>query len=98
MKLKRPLPSDRSFEQVKNHYIVEKAIAEKLKQANREERKFIYATMYNDLFKQVPDHSRLTRRASEELTFAANKSKFTLIKKLSLLLVIVNLLVKLQSM
>lgn len=81
MDLKRPLPPNRTYEQIKNHYVVEKAIAEKLKQANREERKLIYATMYDDLFKQVPDHSRLTRRASEKLTFAANKSKFALLKK-----------------
>ena len=50
MKLKRPLPLNRSFSQVRNHYLVEKAIAKRLKQASREERKLIYATMYDDLF------------------------------------------------
>lgn len=80
MKLKMPLPAGRSYEQVLNHYKVEKAIAEKLKKASREERKLIYATMYDELFRQVPDHPRLTRRENEASTLKANRSKFALIK------------------
>jgi len=80
MKLKRTLPKDRSFKQIQNHYLVEKALAEKLKKANREERKLIYATMYDELFSKVPDHTRLTRRDSEEQTLASNKTKFSLVK------------------
>src|SRR5262245_59143349 len=79
MKLRKPLPPDRSFEQVRNHYLVEKAIAERLKKASREERKLIYATMYGDLFNQVPDHPRLTQRNDEQLTRAANKSKLEIV-------------------
>ena len=60
---------------------MEKALAEKLKQANREERKEIYATMYDELFSKVPDHTRLTRRESAEMTAWATKSKFDLVKK-----------------
>jgi SAM-dependent methyltransferase len=81
MKLKRPLPNNRSFEQLQNHYLVEKAIAEKLKQADREGRKLIYSTMYDELFSKVPDHPRLTRRSSEEQTALANKIKFELVRK-----------------
>lgn len=80
MKLKRPLPSNRSLEQIRNHYLVEKAIAERLKQADREERKLIYSTMYNDLFSQVPDHPRLVRREDDRLTLRANKSKLALVR------------------
>jgi len=79
MKLKRPLPPNRSLEQIRNHYLVEKAIAERLKQADREGRKLIYSTMYNDLFSQVPDHSRLARREDDQLTLIANKSKLALV-------------------
>lgn len=80
MKLKRPLPPNRNYDQVKNHYLVEKAIAEKLKRANRQERKYIYATMYDDLFSKVPDHPRLTRRESDQLTLNANRSKFSIVQ------------------
>lgn len=79
MKLRKPLPPNRSLEQVKNHYLVEKAIAERLKGASREERKIIYATMYDELFRQVPDHPRLTRRADEKRTRRTNETKLALV-------------------
>lgn len=79
MKLKRPLPPNRSFEQVEHHYLVEKSIAERLKKASREERKLIYSTMYDELFREVPDHPRLTRRDSEQLTEAANRNKLSVV-------------------
>ena len=81
MKLKRPLPSDRSLEQVQTHYRVEKATAEKLKNSTSEERKLLYSTMYDELFSQVPDHPRLTRRKDEQLTLRANASKLALVRK-----------------
>ena len=58
--LKRPLPPNRSYEQIKNHYLVEKEIAARLKRANRAERKEIYASMYDELFSKVLDHPRLS--------------------------------------
>jgi len=81
MKLKKKLPRDRTFEQVKNHYEVEKTIATRLKKANREERKTIYQTMYDELFRQVPDHPRLKQRENPELTALTNQNKLKLIEK-----------------
>lgn len=81
MDLKRPLPHNRSYEQIKNHYLVEKSIAERLKKSNREERKLIFASMYQELFSKVPDHPRLSRRQSSELTSEANKNKFLIVNK-----------------
>ena len=81
MKLLKPLPPGRSFEQIKNHYLVEKSIAQRLKNSNREERSLILATMYDELFSKVPDHPRLTRRHSEELTLFSNKSKVAVLGK-----------------
>jgi SAM-dependent methyltransferase len=70
----------RTIEQLSNHYEVEKAIATKLKQASREERKLIYQTMYDELFRQVPDHPRLQRRSNQQLTEIANQGKLKLIE------------------
>ena len=56
MKIRKPLPSNRSYDQVLNHYLIEKALATKLKAADRESRKKIYSSMYNELFSKVPDH------------------------------------------
>lgn len=82
LKTKRSLPSDRNYEQVYRHYVIEKQLAQKLMQADREDRKLIYATMYDELFAQVPDHPRLTARTSERLIEAGNRSKFGLIKEM----------------
>lgn len=79
--LRRPLPPNRTFEQLKNHFEVERALALKLKKANREERKRIYGTMYDELFQKVPDHPRLTSRENPQMIDAANRSKFALIKR-----------------
>lgn len=81
MELKQPLPPGRSFDQLMNHYLVEKSIAQKLKASSREERQEIYATMYDELFSRVPDHPRLTRRTSAALTAAANRNKLSLISR-----------------
>lgn len=80
-KLKKKLPSGRTFEQIRNHYEVEKAIATRLKRAIREERKIIYQTMYDELFKQVPDHSRLKRRENPKMTAIVNQNKLKLMEK-----------------
>jgi SAM-dependent methyltransferase len=80
MKLKKPLPKNRSLGQIVNHYKVEKSIAERIKKANsQEERTQIYVRMYDELFSQVPDHPRLTQRENEESTLIANKNKFSLL-------------------
>ena len=45
MKLLKPLPPNRSYDQIMNHYLVEKSIADRLKNSTREERKLILAMM-----------------------------------------------------
>lgn len=81
MELRKPLPPNRTFEQIWNHYLVEKAIADRLKKASREERSLIYSTMYDELFSQVPDHPRLTRRSNELSVRTANQSKFAIVNE-----------------
>ncbi|MCJ7645877.1 class I SAM-dependent methyltransferase [bacterium] len=81
MKLKKKLPSDRTFQQIKNHYEVEKAIAIRLKKATREERKIIYRTMYDELFKQVPDHPILKSQENLKMSALVNQNKLRLVEK-----------------
>jgi SAM-dependent methyltransferase len=80
MELKLPFPPGRTYEQIRNHYEVEKAIAARLMSASREERKKIYAGMYDELFAKVPDHSRLSRREDEAETRRVNRTKFALVR------------------
>lgn len=78
-----PLASGaRTHQQLENHYLVERAIAQRLKSASREERSVIYRTMYDELFAKVPDHPRLTRRSSEAQTRIANAEKMSLVRHL----------------
>jgi len=81
MRLRKPLPPGRTSEQLRNHYEVERSIADKLKKADRDERKRIYETMYDDLFRMVPDHPRLTQRKSAKLSAVANRSKMNFVRR-----------------
>ena len=74
-----PIPENRSYESVLHHFDIERAIADRLKAADREGRKRIYSTMYDELFSQVPDHPRLTRRADDRATEQMNRRKMRLI-------------------
>jgi SAM-dependent methyltransferase len=69
----------RTFQQVKEHYEIEKEIANRLKTARREERTAIFRTMYDELFAKVPHHPRLTRRSDPQLIDRANRSKMKLL-------------------
>ncbi len=44
----------RSSEQVKEHYEIEKALATRLRESSREERRTLYASLYDELFQRVP--------------------------------------------
>ena len=79
--LKRKLPPNRSFDQVYNHYLVEKELAEKLRLSSQNERTQIYLSMYDTLFRRVPDHPRITRSGNRELTDFANNSKLSLTRR-----------------
>ncbi len=81
IRLRKRIPKERTLEQVRNHYEVEKAIAGRLKAASREERKKIYAVMYDELFAKVPDHPRLVGRESVELTEQRNRMKQAWVEK-----------------
>ncbi|HEX8309753.1 MAG TPA: hypothetical protein VF614_00450, partial [Chthoniobacteraceae bacterium] len=56
----------RTLEQLRRHYEVEKELADRLRRSSREERRTIYATLYDELFTRVPEHPRLITRESEE--------------------------------
>ena len=79
-KLLQAIPANRSYESVRHHFEIERAIAKRLKTADRPARKQIYSTMYDELFAQVPDHPRLTRRDDAALTERVNRSKMRLLQ------------------
>ena len=53
----------RTPERLRAHYKVERRLADRLRRApDAEARRRIFATMYDDLFREVPDHPRLLAR------------------------------------
>lgn len=82
MKLRKSLPKNLNYEQAKNQYLAEKAIAKRLMESNREQRKIIYATMYDEVLSKMPDHPRLTHNYSLKRTAKANKQKYSILRGL----------------
>jgi SAM-dependent methyltransferase len=80
-KLRRPLPSGRSVEQVLNHYLVEKEIAGRLKAADRAGRSRIYSGMYEELFARVPDHPRLIGVRDPASRETRNRKAYALVER-----------------
>jgi SAM-dependent methyltransferase len=56
----------RSLERLRLHYTVERRLADRLREAaDARERQRIAATMYDELFRLVPDHPRLAEKAAD---------------------------------
>jgi SAM-dependent methyltransferase len=61
-------PRARGAAQVREHYEVEKALAARLRQASRDERRTLYPAVYDELMRRVHDHPLLhTQRAPEDV-------------------------------
>jgi len=52
----------RTFEQIKEHYEIEKKLAYRLKHSEKEERKYLYTFLYDELFRKIPHHPQLIRK------------------------------------
>lgn len=56
----------RSAEQLREHYEIERKLAQRLRDAPARERDVLYAQVYDELFSRIPHHPQLHRRASHE--------------------------------
>jgi SAM-dependent methyltransferase len=62
-----PTGESRSEERLRAHYAIEKELAERLRRASREERRVLYTTLYDELFRRVPDHPQLARKRDAKM-------------------------------
>jgi SAM-dependent methyltransferase len=53
-------PGGRSLQRLRFHYEVERELADRLRHASSSERGRMYAEVYDELFRRVPDHPQLT--------------------------------------
>jgi len=56
----------RTHEQLRQHFDVERELADKLRSANADERRTLYNDVYDELFRRVPDHPQLHRVDHED--------------------------------
>lgn len=59
----QPVDGQRSLERLRAHWDIERELANRLKTANREQRTVLYGSLYDELFRRVPDHPQVVRRA-----------------------------------
>lgn len=69
-------------DQIQHHYAVEKALATRLMNATKEERRTLYSELYNELYREVPFHPQLVRKASAEETKRAIDVQMELLKRI----------------
>lgn len=54
---------ERSYERLRAHWEIERELATRLRDASRDERAVLYGTVYDELFRRVPDHPQVLRQA-----------------------------------
>jgi SAM-dependent methyltransferase len=54
----------RTPEQIREHYDVERELANRLRNASKGERRKLYTALYDELFRRVPHHTQLTQKSS----------------------------------
>ncbi len=57
-----PMDDPRPWEQIREHYEIEKELAARLRSANTEERRGLYPIVYRELIRRVPHHPNLAHR------------------------------------
>lgn len=54
--------ADRTPDQVREHYLIERELADRLRRSTRAERRVLYRELYNELYSRVPHHPGLRGR------------------------------------
>jgi SAM-dependent methyltransferase len=58
----------RTLDDIRRHYEIEVQLANRLRQASRDDRLRLYAEVYDELYRRVPDHPQITRKRTPEST------------------------------
>lgn len=56
----------RTPEEIKQHYLIEKELAARLRAASKDERRRLYSDLYNELFKRVPSFPQMVLKQDPE--------------------------------
>jgi len=72
---------ERGLSQIRKHYDIEKELASQLRHASKAERRTLYSSLYDELYRRVPDHQQLTRRSSPAETARSINSQIKFVKR-----------------
>jgi len=70
-----PPGETRSPEQLWEQYQVEKELADRLRLASKEQRRHLYAQMYDELFRRIPHHPQLRKKGDLEIQKSKQKAQ-----------------------
>ena len=70
----------RTRDEIKEHYEIEKELANRLRLASKSERRHLYSSLYNELYQRVPYHPQLTKKTSPQEQELATASQMEFIK------------------
>ena len=70
----------RTLEQLRRHYEVEKELADRLRRAAPEQRRQMYGSLYDELYRRIDDHPLLARKALAEDEVVKSKAISTQLK------------------
>jgi SAM-dependent methyltransferase len=75
------IPGDesRTVDQLREHYEIERELADRLRNATRDERRELYGSVYNELFLRVPLHPQLVDKAAPEARAWATERQLSLV-------------------
>lgn len=57
----------RTIEQLRKDYEIEKELANRLRHASKEERRFLYSSLYDELYQRTPLHPQVIQKSSPQL-------------------------------
>lgn len=76
---KAPPVMERTDAQRREHYVIERELAARLRLANAEERRTLYGAMYDEMLRRVPHHPMLVRKDDAEATRRAVAAQLRLL-------------------
>lgn len=71
----------RTYDELRAHYTVERELADKLRRSSKDERRHLYTSLYNELYQRVPLHPQLTRKADPNLQYHALIERVKFLKR-----------------
>lgn len=71
----------RSHKEIEQHYRIEKELANRLREAKREDRAQLYGRVYDELFQRVPTHPQLTRKHDNSARASAVAERIALLSQ-----------------